>query len=88
MTNADALLAAVTSGFDPLQTSHLNCPDSAKADHSLLTLPRSSNYLNLRFSRESWLIDVQPISRIPRSISARIRPRERSTPAWPAVAKG
>ena len=45
-------------------------------------------YLKRRFSRESWSIDVQPISFIPRSISARIRPRARSTPAWPAAASG
>jgi len=40
-----------------------------------------SNYLKRRFSRESWPIAAQPINLIPRSISARIRPRARSTPA-------
>ena len=46
------------------------------------------DYLNRRFSRESWSIDVHPISFIPRSTSARIRPSARSTPAWPAAARG
>ncbi len=49
---------------------------------------RPANYLNRRLSRESWPIEVQPISFIPRSISARIRPSARSTPAWPAAARG
>jgi hypothetical protein len=31
--------------------------------------------------RESWSMDLQPISLIPRSISARINPKARSTPA-------
>jgi hypothetical protein len=39
------------------------------------------HYLNRRLSRESWSTDVQPISFIPRSISDRIRPSARSTPA-------
>jgi hypothetical protein len=46
----------------------------------------TSNYLNRRFSRDNWSIDEQPISFIPRSISVRIRPSARSTPAWPAAA--
>ena len=46
------------------------------------------NYLNRRFSRDNWSIDWHPISFIPRSISARIRPSARSTPAWPAAARG
>jgi hypothetical protein len=45
-------------------------------------------YLNRRFSRASSLIDAHPISFIPLSISARMRPSARSTPAWPAAAKG
>jgi hypothetical protein len=48
----------------------------------------ASNYLKRRFSRESWPIAAQPINLIPRSISARISPRARSTPAWPAAARG
>jgi hypothetical protein len=40
-----------------------------------------SNYLNRRFSRDSWPIVLQPINFIPRSISARIKPSARSTPA-------
>src|SRR5262249_56832669 len=47
-----------------------------------------SFYLNRRLSRDSWLIDVQPISFMSRSISVRMRPSARSTPAWPAAAKG
>jgi hypothetical protein len=38
-------------------------------------------YLNRRFPRTSWLIEVQPISFMPLSISARMRPSARSTPA-------
>jgi hypothetical protein len=49
---------------------------------------QSSNYLKRRLARENWLIEAQPISFIPRSISARRRPRARSTPACPAAAKG
>ena len=45
-------------------------------------------HLNRRLSRESWPIAVQPISFMSRSISVCIRPRARSTPAWPAAAKG
>ena len=45
-------------------------------------------HLNRRLSRESWLIAVQPISFMSRSISVCIRPSARSTPAWPAAAKG
>jgi len=41
----------------------------------------AKHYLNRRFSRDSWPIAVQPINFIPRSISARIRPSARSTPA-------
>jgi len=44
-------------------------------------------YLKRRFSRESWLTEVHPISFMPRSISARIRPSARSTPGWPAAAR-
>ena len=46
--------------------------------------PRSAArcpYLNRRFLRESSAIEMQPISFIPRSISARIKPRASSTPA-------
>src|SRR5262245_32516693 len=43
-------------------------------------------HLNRRLSRESWLIAVQPISFMSRSISVCIRPSARSTPAWPAAA--
>jgi hypothetical protein len=46
----------------------------------------TSNYLNRRLSRDNWSIDEQPISFIPRSISVRIRPSARSTPAWPTAA--
>ena len=45
-------------------------------------------YLNRRFSRESCPTVVQPINFIPRSISALIKPSARSTPAWPAAARG
>jgi hypothetical protein len=81
-----ALTASLT-GFDP------------PLGHSSLevgTVPRSGEdfarlrvtHLNRRLSRESWLIAVQPISFMSRSISVCIRPSARSTPAWPAAAKG
>jgi phage terminase large subunit-like protein len=54
----------------------------------LLLCERTSGYLNRRFSRESCPIVVQPISFIPRSISARMMPSARSTPGWPAAASG
>src|SRR5262249_11263683 len=46
------------------------------------------NHLSRRLSRESWPIAIQPISFMSRSNSAFIRPSARSTPAWPAAAKG
>jgi hypothetical protein len=45
-------------------------------------------HLKRRLSRESWLIAVQPISFMSRSISVCMRRSARSTPAWPAAAKG
>ena len=42
---------------------------------------RGNNHLKRRLSRESWPMELQPISFIPRTISASIRPRARSTPA-------
>jgi len=48
----------------------------------------SMNHLSRRLSRESWPIAIQPISFMSRSNSAFIRPSARSTPAWPAAAKG
>jgi len=47
-----------------------------------------SQYLNRKFSRESWSIAVQPINFMSRSISARNMLRARSTPAWPPTARG
>jgi hypothetical protein len=41
----------------------------------------TADYLNRKFSRVSWSTEVQPISFIPRSISARMSPSARSTPA-------
>jgi hypothetical protein len=46
------------------------------------------NHLNRKLSRESWPIAVQPISFMSRSSSAFISSSARSTPAWPAAAKG
>ena len=46
----------------------------------------ADTYRNRRLSRLSWLSEVQPISLMSRSISARSRPRARSTPARPAAA--
>jgi hypothetical protein len=45
-------------------------------------------YLNRKLVRESWAIAVQPINSMSRSISARIKPKARTTPAWPAAARG
>jgi hypothetical protein len=44
-------------------------------------LATANHDLKRRLPRESWLIEAQPINFIPRSISARMRPRARSTPA-------
>lgn len=45
-------------------------------------------YRNLRLPCESCPIDVQPISFMSLSISARSKPSARSTPGWPAAASG
>jgi Patatin-like phospholipase len=45
-------------------------------------------HLNRRLARESWLIAGQPMSLMSRSSSVCIKPSARSTPAWPAAAKG
>ena len=50
--------------------------------------PARMDYLNRKLSRESRPIEAQPISLMSRSISARMRPSARSTPAWPAAASG
>ena len=50
------------------------------------TLCALRGYLNRRLSRERRPIVLQPMSFIPRSISARRSPSARSTPAWPAAA--
>jgi hypothetical protein len=72
---------------DPTRTFSLataQCQDRVVARTSLNCV----THLNRRLLRESWLIAVQPISFMSRSISVRIRPSARSTPAWPAAAKG
>ena len=45
-------------------------------------------YRKRRFSRESWLILAQPMSRKSRSISVRRKRSARSTPVSPAAASG
>lgn len=68
------------SGTDPTQAFKRCC--AMTSGTTVLRISRLLvNYLNRRFSRESWPIEVQPISFIPRSSSARIRPNARSTPA-------
>lgn len=42
-------------------------------------------HLNRRLFRDSWLMAVQPISFMSRSISLCMRPSACSTPAWPAT---
>ena len=41
-----------------------------------------------RFERDNCCTDAHPISRMSRSISIRISSSARSTPAWPAAARG
>ena len=72
---------------DPTRTFSLataQCQDRVVARTSLNCV----THLNRRLLRESWLIAVQPISFMSRSNSVRIIPSARSTPAWPAAAKG
>ena len=71
-------LAPVTPGRCSRETWGLEQPLASLA----------GSYLNRKFARESWSIEVHPISLIPRTISARRSPSARSTPASPAAAKG
>ena len=59
----------------------------ARDDRRLSGAPGRS-YRKRRFSRESWLILAQPMSRKSRSISARRKRSARSTPVSPAAASG
>jgi hypothetical protein len=47
-----------------------------------------TDHLNRRLARESPETVLQPINRMSRSISARIKVKARSTPACPAAASG
>jgi hypothetical protein len=76
-----------TDENDPTQTFKL----AAEWEDRVVTrtsLNCEFTYLKRRLSRESWLMAVQPISFMSRSISVCIRLSARSTPAWPAAAKG
>ena len=86
-TRSMARVRLRVAGNDPKWTFERTRATASRATVQRVSR-RSVNYLNRRLSRESWPIEVQPISFIPRSISARIRPSARSTPAWPAAARG
>ena len=74
------VLIATNTGAVPAENRFedrgLNPPGQETA-----SVRRRVPYLNRRFLRESSAIEMQPISFIPRSISARIKPRASSTPA-------
>lgn len=59
---------------------------------TVLAVPSSSplltSYLNRKFSFPSSRTLLHPISFIPRTISVCSRPSARSTPGWPAAARG
>ena len=63
--------------------------DGDGPDHSTFSKTRQlRSYRNRKFLRESSSIERHPISFMSRSISARICPSARSTPACPAAASG
>jgi hypothetical protein len=70
---------ACSAGFQDRSSGSIH-----PSDHETCVI----THLKRRLARESWLIAVQPISFMSRSISVCMRRSARSTPAWPAAAKG
>ena len=61
---------------------------TVRGDFSVCTRSGRQDYLKRKLPRESCEMELHPINFMPRSISAFMRPRARSTPGWPAAASG